>query len=255
MRCDRAQELVDPLVDGELGDDDREAITAHMKDCPRCATLSVDIGRLGKSIAEVGREPAPKALVFRVRRHLANAVEHHEVGQKRFAPWRLPSGIMRQCATLAASCALSVLLTWSFMTSTGQVGRLEQEVLSAHVRSLLQDGPPIQVASSDTHRVKPWFAGRIDFAPDVKDLTTQGFPLLGGRLDYIRERRVVALVYRRQLHIVNVFMWPASGTEDALPKLATDNGYNLLVWNKSGVTYWVLSDLDARELSRLQSLL
>ena len=255
MRCDRAQELVDPLVDGELGDDDREAITAHMKDCPRCATLSVDIGRLSKSIAEVGREPAPKALVFRVRRHLANAVEHHEVGQKRFAPWRLPSGIMRQCATLAASCALSVLLTWAFMTSSGQGSRLKQEILSAHVRSLLQDGPPIQVASSDTHRVKPWFAGRIDFAPDVKDLTAQGFPLLGGRLDYIGQRRVGALVYQRRLHIVNVFMWPAASTEDAPPKLSTDNGYNLLVWHKSGITYWAVSDLEVRELTRLQNLL
>ncbi len=255
MRCDRAQELIDPLVDGELGDDDREAITAHMKDCPRCATLSVDIGRLGKSIAEVGREPAPKALVFRVRRHLANAVEHHEVGQERFAPWRFPSGIMRQCATLAASCALSVLLTWAFMTSSGQGSRLKQEILSAHVRSLLQDGPPIQVASSDTHRVKPWFAGRIDFAPDVKDLTAQGFPLLGGRLDYIGQRRVGALVYQRRLHIVNVFMWPAANTEDAPPKHITENGYNLLTWNKSGVTYWAVSDLDARELTRLRNLL
>jgi anti-sigma factor RsiW len=255
MRCDRARELINPLVDGELGDDDRKAVTAHINDCSCCAKFGVDIGRLSKSVAEVGREPAPKALAFRVRRHLANADEHHEVGQKRLVLWRLPSGIMRQCATLAASCALSVLLTWSFMTSSRQVGRLEQEILSAHVRSLLQDGPPIQVASSDTHRVKPWFAGRIDFAPDVKDLTAQGFPLLGGRLDYIGQRRVGALVYERRLHIVNVFMWPAAGTEDASPKLSAENGYNLLVWNKSGVIYWAVSDLDARELTRLQNLL
>jgi hypothetical protein len=107
---------------------------------------------------------------------------------------------------LAASCALSVFLTWSFMTSTGQANRLEQELLTAHFRSLLHDSP-IQVASSDAHNVKPWFAGRVDFAPDVKDLTVEGFPLLGGRLDYVGERRVGALVYRRRLHIVNVFMW------------------------------------------------
>ena len=254
MRCDRARELINPFVDGELGGEDPKAVTAHIHDCPGCAILGPDIRRLSKAIAELGREPLPKALVLRVRSSLANAVEHYVVTKKRIVLWQLPFGIMRQAATLAASCALSVLLTWSFMTTNGQVGRLEQEILSAHVRSLLQDGPPIQVASSDTHRVKPWFVGRIDFAPDVKDLTTQGFPLLGGRLDYIRERRVIALVYRRQLHIVNVFMWPASDTEDS-PKIATENGYNLLVWNKSGVTYWAVSDLDARELSRLQSLL
>jgi anti-sigma factor RsiW len=255
MRCDRARGLINSLVDGELGDDDRKAVTAHIKDCRCCAKFGVDIRRLSKSIAEIGREPPPKALVFRVRRHLANAGERHQLAQKRLVIWQLPSGIMRHCATLAASCALSVLLTWSFMTSTGQVGRLEQEILSAHVRSLLQDGPPIQVASSDTHNVKPWFAGRIDFAPDVKDLTAQGFPLLGGRLDYIRQRRVGALVYQRRLHIVNVFMWPAASTEDASPKLITENGYNLLVWNKSGVTYWAVSDLDVSELNRLQNLL
>ncbi len=88
MRCDRARELINPLVDGELGDEDRKAVAAHINDCSCCAKFGVDIGRLSKSIAEVGREPAPKALAFRVRRHLANADEHHEVGQKRLVLWR-----------------------------------------------------------------------------------------------------------------------------------------------------------------------
>jgi hypothetical protein len=103
------------------------------------------------------------------------------------------------------------------------------------------------VASSDAHNVKPWFAGRVDFAPDVKDLTVEGFPLLGGRLDYVGERRVGALVYQRRLHIVNVFMWPAPSLDDVAPKLTTKNGYNLLAWSKSGITYWAISDLDALE--------
>src|SRR6185437_9388854 len=127
-------------------------------------------------------------------------------------------------------------------------------ILTAHVRSLLQDSP-IQVASSDAHTVKPWFTGRVDFAPEVKDLTAEGFPLLGARLDYVHGRRVGALVYRRRLHTVNVFMWGAPGTEDTAPTLATKNGYNLLVWSKGGVTYWAVSDVDARELQRLYSLL
>jgi anti-sigma factor RsiW len=164
MRCDRALELISPFVDGELREEDRQAVAAHIEACADCAALAVDIRRMSKAIAEVGREPAPKALFLRVRSTLASAARDRERGKKWFALWRVPSGIVRQAGMLAASCALSVLLTWSFMTSTGRANRLEQELLTAHIRSLLQDSP-IQVASSDSHNVKPWFAGRVDFAP------------------------------------------------------------------------------------------
>jgi anti-sigma factor RsiW len=255
MRCNHARELINPLLDGELGARDRNGVSAHMEDCQRCNEIAADIRRLRKSISQVGRTAAPKTLVFRVRRNLVDAVDHSEFGQTRIQSWWRPSPLVRQAATLAACCALSVLLTWSIMTSIAQGSRLEHEILAAHVRSLLQDGPPIQVTSSDTHTVKPWFAGRIDFAPDVKDLTAQGFQLLGGRLDFVQQRRVVALVYQRRLHIVNVFMWRTASTEDTPLALTSKNGYNLLLWNKSGVTYWAVSDLDARELRRLQNLL
>jgi anti-sigma factor RsiW len=254
MRCDRARNLINPFVDAELGGESRKAVAAHIEACADCAALVTDIQHMSKAIAEVGRELAPKSLALRVRCTLASALEEQGRAKKRLVRWRAPSGIVRQAGMLAASCVLSVLLTWWFMTSTGQANRLEQELLTAHVRSLLQDSP-IQVASSDTHTVKPWFAGRVDFAPDVKDLTAEGFPLLGGRLDYVGERQVGALVYRRRLHFVNVFMWTAPGLDDVPPKLRTKSGYNLLSWSKTGVTYWAISDLDAHELERLQSLL
>jgi anti-sigma factor RsiW len=253
MRCDRALELMSPFVDGELSGQDRKAVATHIETCASCNALVVDIHHMSKAIAEIGREPVPKALVLRVRSALV-AAEDQEPAKKRFVLRRVPSSIVRQAGMLAASCALSVLLTWSFMTSTRQANQLEQEILTAHIRSLLQDSP-FQVTSSDSHTVKPWFAGRVDFAPDVKDLTAEGFPLLGGRLDYIGERRVGALVYRRRLHIVNVFMWPAPSLDSVPPMLTIKNGYNLLAWTKSGVTYWAVSDLEARELQRLQSLL
>ncbi len=131
---------------------------------------------------------------------------------------------------------------------------MQQEIITAHIRSLLQDGP-IQVASSDSHTVKPWFAGRVDFAPEVKDLTAEGFPLMGGRLDYVHGRRVGGLVYKRRLHTINVFMWRAPGGDDAAPSATTRNGYNFLTWTKAGVIYWAVSDLDGAELKRLQELL
>ena len=175
------------------------------------------------------------------------------MGRTRFVLRRIPSSLWRQATALAACCALSAVLTWWVVTSTGQLHAVQQEMVVAHIRSLLQDSP-IQVASSDSHTVKPWFAGRVDFAPEVKDLTAEGFPLLGGRLDYVNQRRVGALVYRRQLHTVNVFMWRAPGT-DVAPTLAKRNGYNLLVWTKGGVTYCAVSDLASDELKRLQSLM
>jgi anti-sigma factor RsiW len=254
MRCDRALELISPFVDRELSGEDRQAVAAHIEACAHCAARVVDIQRLSKAIAEIGREPARKALALRVRSTLASTAEEKEGATRRLVLWRVPSGIVRQAGMLVASCVLFVLLTWSIMTSTEQVNRLEQELLTAHIRSLLQDSP-IQVASSDAHTVKPWFAGRVDFAPDVKDLAVEGFPLLGGRLDYVGDRRVGALVYRRRLHVVNVFTWAAPSLEDAPPKLTTKNGYNLLAWSKTGVTYWAISDLDAPELERLQRLL
>ena len=103
--------------------------------------------------------------------------------------------------------------------------------------------------------VKPWFTGRVDFAPEVKDLTAEGFPLLGGRLDYVGERRVGALVYRRNGHVVTVFMWPVGTTARAAPQSLVQKGYNLLTWSKDGVAFWAVSDLNAGELRQLQSLL
>ncbi len=252
MRCDRARELVGAYVDGELRGDDRISVAAHIESCVVCKELVGDIKRTSKAIAELGRESAPAALASRISSRLASATE--EEAGKGLVPWRVPSRVWRGAAALAACCALSVLLTWWVVTSAGQVDRLEQQIVAAHIRSLLQDSP-IQVASSDSHTVKPWFAGRVDFAPEVKDLTAEGFPLLGGRLDYVHDRRVGVLVYQRRQHVVNVFMWRAPGTDNVAPTLATKNGYNLLTWTKGGIIYWGVSDLDAGELKRLQRLL
>jgi len=251
MRCERARELIGAHVDGELERADAAAITAHLESCSSCRELMSEIQHVSGAMAALGREPAPEALLQRVRSSLAGAAEQQEA---RAPWWRVPSHVVRQAAQLAAACALSVLLTWWILSSGGQRERLESELLTAHIRSLIQDSP-IQVASSDTHTVKPWFAGRVDFAPEVKDLTAEGFPLLGGRLDFVGERRVGALVYRRRLHVINVFMWPAANAEPTPPRLMTKHGYNLLAWNKGGISYWAVSDLDAAELQRLQGLL
>jgi len=252
MQCDRARELIGAHIDEELGRDDRASVASHIKSCAVCTTLAGDIRRTSTVIAGLGRTNAPVALAAKIRSRLD--AEGREQADRSRVPWRMPSSVWRQAAALAACCMLSVLVTWGAVTSIDHANGLQQEIVTAHIRSLLQDSP-IQVASSDAHTVKPWFAGRVDFAPEVKDLTAEGFPLLGGRLDYVDHRRVGVAVYRRRLHIVNVFMWRAPAGEDTAPMLAKKNGHNLLSWSKEGVIYWAVSDLDGGELKRLQSLL
>ncbi len=260
MQCERARELLSAYVDGELEGEKRRTVAEHVEGCPSCATLAGEVRRIGGLLADAGREPAPKALALRIRRDIARAREaegDQNVPARAASAARWPSirnSIVRQAATIVAACAVSVLATLWLVSSGDQLAQLEQDVMSAHVRSLLQDSP-IQVAASDTHVVKPWFAGRVDFAPEVKDLASEGFPLLGGRLDYVGGRRVGVLVYKRRLHTIDVFMWPGTSGEELSPRLTVLNGYNVLIWDKKGLTHWAISDLNAGELRELQSLL
>ncbi len=253
MRCDHAREMIGAHLDGELSDGDHAALRAHLEGCRACAALATEQRGIGRLVGAAGRVPAPPMLAARVRAALAAAAaERASPLPSRWRRFARRYGAL--AAALLITCALSVGATWWTVSRAEQSGRLEQEVVAAHIRSLLQDSP-IQVASSETHTVKPWFAGRADFAPDVRDLSAAGFPLAGGRLDYVQDRRVSAIVYRRGLHIINLFMWPAATGEDTTPRLVTRNGYNLLGWNRSGIAFWAVSDLNAPELRRFQSLL
>ncbi|MDF2996105.1 MAG: transrane anti-sigma factor [Xanthobacteraceae bacterium] len=130
---------------------------------------------------------------------------------------------------------------------------LSRDVLAAHVRSLLQDNP-VQIASLDTQTVKLWFAGRLEYSPVVRNLSTEGFELFGGRLDYVDGQRVAALVYKRRLHRINVFVWPSDRGASVSYSGKLD-GFNVFGWSKAGMTYWAVSDLNEGELHEFQALL
>jgi anti-sigma factor RsiW len=131
-----------------------------------------------------------------------------------------------------------------------------EEVVASHIRSLMP-GHLIDIASSDQHTVKPWFDGRVDLAPSVADFSEQGFPLVGGRLDYIGRQPVAAIVYNRRKHFINVFACPSGGSTDALsaPKSWTIRGYNLLAWGAGDINYWMVSDAAVGDLEALRQLI
>jgi anti-sigma factor RsiW len=249
MRCEEACELINALVDHELVGNQEIELLKHIESCPMCDRRAGDYRRIARHIAG-GYQQAPAGLLDKIRASLARE-RLASCTTRRSFNWH---PMMRQAAALLCAAGLSALTTWYVMRSSEDHAALQHDVLAAHVRSLVQD-KPIQIASSDGHTVKPWFNGRVDFAPPVKDLTANGFQLIGGRVDFVDNRRVAAIVYKRREHVINVFLWPATGSQMHGAHLMAGNGYNILTWSAPGTVYWAVSDLNAVELSELQKLL
>ena len=188
---------------------------------------------------------APQRLAARIMATLPeDATGNWPRSRPRWSPWAIGS-------TLSAAFAL-VLGVALYLMLPGADDRLTDEVIAGHVRSLMV-AHAADVSSSDRHTVKPWFAGKIDFAPPVVDLTAQGFALVGGRLDYIDRRPVAALVYRHRQHLVNLFVWPS--TRDADMRRISRQGFNVVHWAGGGMNYWAVSDLNPEELGQLRVML
>lgn len=264
MRCDRDRLRIALLLDGELPAAERETLSAHAAECADCGRYRDELVWLRGKLKETRRTPSA-AFQERLRARLdyeaaERADEPESAPSARHWTERFLAGVRPQFSTYAgqaaamlAACVLSVAATLWWVGQSGLPADQAHDVLAAHVRSLLQDNA-VQVASLDTHTVKPWFNGRIDYTPVVKDLSNDGFKLAGGRLDYVDGRRVAALVYLHRLHKISLFIWPATGP-DAAPVAERIEGYNLLTWTKGGMRFWAISDVDAAELQKLPDLL
>lgn len=138
-----------------------------------------------------------------------------------------------------AVCALA-LSAATLIQRPAPTGSIDQEIVSSHVRALLSQHP-IDVVSTDQHTVKPWFNGRLDYTPPVVDLTAQGFPLVGGRIDYVGHRTVAVLIYRYQKHPIDLYVFPDAGGTPA-PTARASDGYAMAHWQRNGMTYWAITD-------------
>jgi anti-sigma factor RsiW len=248
MNCREIRELKHAWFDGELDLAHSLQIEEHLKSCPDCSRALDGLQQLRTAIKSSDLyHRAPASLERGIRSAIAPAPVREPQASPRFSwAWLRPAAF----AGLAAVGALAALLVFNTFSSSN---RLVQEVASAHIRSLMP-GHLMDVASTDQHTVKPWFAGKLDFSPPVTDFADHGFPLVGGRLDYLAGRPVAAMVYQRQKHIINLFVWPAPGPGAASETTSTDNGYNLVRWRQNGMDCWAVSDLNRAELRDFAAL-
>ena len=245
MSCTDPRALVDAYLDGELDLVDSLEMEAHLGECATCSRAYDGGHRLRSSLRGSGlRFRAPGDLRRRVQSDLRTEV-------KRAAPPRTAWRRLSVGAAAALAAAL-VLAIWPALGRRGSHDLLIDEIVSAHARSLMADHLT-DVASSDKHTVKPWFDGKLDFSPPVVDLADHGFPLVGGRLDYLGSRSVAALVYGRQRHFINLFVWPSAEKDPEEVSLGRQ-GFEIVNWRQAGMSYWAVSDLDAAELGEFAVL-
>jgi anti-sigma factor RsiW len=243
MDCKEAQALRHAYLDGEIDPVETPALEAHLRGCADCAASFRADRELSAAIKlDVPRYEAPELLRARIRGMLARRTG------RRFGELHL-LGVGWNPAAIAASLMLAMVAS-SAVTSSVMSGatedRVTQEVVASHIRSLMADHLT-DVKSSDQHTVKPWFNGRLDLSPPVVDLAAAGFPLVGGRLDYIDRHPVAALVYRHQQHVINVLVSPDAKSGTA-PSALAQHGYNVLRFASGGMNFWIVSDLNPAEL-------
>src|SRR5215472_12542709 len=243
MRCDEIRPRLDAYIDGELAEAERVQLRDHLADCPECGPEAGALERLRDGIRRSAPAYwAPEALRSRIRFALRREAVT-SARQTNPAP-----GWLAYAASILLAVAVGSGGTL-LITGERQEDTMANELIDSHLRSLLSSHLT-DVASSDQHTVKPWFAGRSDVSPPVVDLAGEGFPLVGGRLDLIAGKPVPALVYRRREHVINVFVLPASGGD--LAAILTRRGYSLRHWNEGDLGFWAVSDAAGAELGEFE---
>jgi anti-sigma factor RsiW len=233
-------DLLHAYFDEELAESDRTAFEEHLAQCPECA-------RELESQTELRLVLQDKDLRYRPRAEWTAKIESSIRPTERMSTkWgRAPMWLTAAAVLVGIGLAGTGLAL--ILRAPAAEDRLASEVTANHARAL-QANHLLDVASSNRHKVKPWFQGKLDFAPPVVDLAEQGFPLAGGRLDYVDGRPAAALVYHRRDHVINLFVWPETKGGDSSIKSTSRRGYSVVYWSKDGLMFWAVSDLNIDEL-------
>jgi len=247
LNCQETQNLIHAYLDGELDLVKSLEIEQHLQGCQACSQTHKNHQALRVAI----REGAPYfKSPARLRKRIQASV--NQTSQAR----TMPRAMSWRWVGVMASLALIVILTWNLargLSAPSTSDLLAQQVVASHVRSLMPNHL-VDVVSSDEHTVKPWFDGKLDFSPPVQDLASAGFPLVGGRLDYVDNRPVAALVYQHSPHFINVFIWPSPGSPNTNVVAGMRQGYYLAHWTSAGMTFWAVTDLNQSEFQQFVRL-
>jgi anti-sigma factor RsiW len=241
MNCQQAKPLLDPYADGELEAAAILNLEQHLQGCSACALAWSNLQSLKKTLKQ-------EALYFTAPAELRERIKSGLPAPARAVPQRpVWNWNWLTAVTSGAAAVCLVLLLTVTQTRPSSEQQLAQEIVSSHIRSLMGTHV-LDVASTDQHTVKPWFNGKLDFSPPVKDLAAREFPLVGGRLDYLGGRSVAALVFQRHKHIINLFVWPATAKDSKAASVTPSQGYHLIHWSEAGMAFWAVSDLNEKEL-------
>jgi anti-sigma factor RsiW len=255
MNHERAFELMAGYVDGELGLSEVGEFEHHLADCALCqrALAQQLSARSCLKLAHL-RVETPEDLTREIEAALSTykspppykGERHGRANIVRAQAWG-PVGAIAIAAAVLSWCAGLHLSTPSSETL------LSQELVDSHIRSL-QVNHLFDVISTDQHTVKPWFNGKLDYAPPVVDLAQQGYPLVGGRLDLVGRKPVAVMIYRYKLHPINLYVWPAADA-GSTPQIIRRNGYCLAHWSDQGMNFWAVTDAGENELKEFVSSL
>ena len=247
MDCTETCSRLHPYLDRELDLEGTLAIERHLATCAACQATFARQAALQAAVRGHARyHAAPPGLAGRIRATIGNPEAAQALaGSARRRP-RWPHWLQ-----LGAAVAVGAIVSWTAAIQYAGVTadeRIAEQVIDGHARSILTTHL-VDVASSDRHTVKPWLSSKLDFSPTVVDLAGDGFPLIGGRLDYLDNRPVAALVYRHRQHVIDLFVWPESRGARATPvKALSRKGYNVLHWKDGAMVLWAISDVEPAEL-------
>jgi anti-sigma factor RsiW len=252
MDCKTAMALLEPYLDRELDRADARELEAHVDGCADCRAALTRLDELRLALRDTAlRYPAPQPLRDRIKGEASAAAS----GQSGRTAWRATPvwRIAAACILAFGAGGVSVHLWNSAQIATNAHAQIRRDLFAGHWRALAA-ASPVDVVSSDRHTVKPWFAGKVADSPLVQDFAEQGFPLVGGRVDYVGAQRVAVLVYRHGQHVIDVFVLP-QGDPAVTGKPTQMQGYTLDAITLGNQPAAIVSDMDQQELVRFAQLL